>query len=304
MAKILMTGAAGFVGRALLAEAGDEHEWIALDLGFPGDWNPGTIVTESVSSDLSDMATLREVVARVRPDAVVHLAGWSGKGGTKENRNKLLAANVASTWNLLDAIVASGIPKPQFVLASTALVYGNQPGPFHETFETRPMDEYATTKWLAEELVRACARSGGVVPSVLRPAVLYGPGQGGPMFVPTLARALAKGDPFPMTGGAQKRDLVHVRDASRAILGLVRARAEGVFNVGTGTGISMLEIGQKMAHMSGRPDLLRPGEIPYRDNEVWDYAVDSTRLAEATGWAPAVALDDGLEETLKEKRKP
>jgi len=304
MAKILLTGAAGFVGRALLAEAGDKHQWIALDLGFPGNWNPGSNVTENVVSNLSDPSSLGEVMERHRPDAVVHLAGWTGKGGTKENRDKLLGANVASTWNLLDAIVSSGSPKPQFLLASSALVYGNQPGPFRETFETYPTDEYATTKWLAEELVRACARSGGVIPTVLRPAVLYGPGQGGPMFVPTLARALAKGDPFPMTGGAQKRDLVHVRDASRAILGLVRARVEGVFNVGTGTGISMLEIGQKMARMSGRPDLLRQGEIPYRDNEVWDYAVDSTRLADTTGWSPSIALDDGLEETLKQKRKP
>ena len=304
MARILLTGAAGFVGRALLAESGEEHEWTALDLGFPENWNPGLNVTESVASDLSDPVSLRVILGRARPDAVLHLAGWTGKGGAKENRLKLLGANLASTWNLVDAIVSSGMPKPQFLLASSALVYGNQPGPFRESFETMPSDEYALTKWLAEEVVRAGARSGAVIPTVIRPAVIYGPGQGGAMFVPSLARALAKGDPFPMTAGAQKRDLVHVRDVSRAILGLVRVRAEGVFNVGTGLGIPMLDIGRKMAELAGRADLLRVGEIPYRENEVWEYAVDSTRLAETTGWTPLVSLEEGLEETLVEKRKP
>jgi nucleoside-diphosphate-sugar epimerase len=303
MAKILLTGAAGFVGRALLAEAGVEHEWTAMDLGFPESWHPVPSVTESVVSDLSDPVSLRAVVERTRPDAVVHLAGWTGKGGSKENRAKLLAANLVSTWNLLDAIVSGGEDRPvQFLLASSALVYGDQPGPFRETFETRPPDEYALTKWLAEEVVRASARSGSVLPTVIRPAVIYGPGQNGAMFVPSLARALAKGEPFPMTAGAQKRDLVHVGDVARAILALLRVRAQGVFNVGTGTGIPMLEIGRKMAEMSGRPDLLRVGSIPYRDKEVWDYAVDATRLEAATGWKPRTSLDEGLEETLKKER--
>ena len=144
----------------------------------------------------------------------------------------------------------------------------------------------------------------GRSPTVVRPAVIYGPGQGGAMFVPSPSRALAKGEPFSMTAGEQKRDLVHVRDVARAILSLLRARAGGVFNLGTGAGITMLEIGRKMAELAGRPDLLRVGEIPYRENEVWDYAVDSTRLAEATGWMPRIPLEDGLDETLERERKP
>ena len=301
MPKILLTGAAGFVGRTLLAEAGGVHEWIALDLGFPEGWSPGAAVSESIVSDLSDPDALRGIVRRSRADAVVHLAGWTGKGGSVENRSKLLVANLVSTWNLLDAIISSGTPKPQFLLASSALVYGNQPGPFRETFETRPLDEYAFTKWLAEEVVRSGARSDAVIPTVIRPGVIYGPGQGGTMFVPSLAKALARAEPFAMTSGVQKRDLIHVRDVAGAILALLASRAEGVFNVGTGAGIPMIEIGQKMAELAGRPDLLRAGELPYRENEVWEYVVDSTRLAEATGWAPRISLDAGLEETLKKE---
>ena len=305
MASILLTGAAGFVGRAVLAASGTEHRWMALDIRFPPNWSPGTAVTESATSDLSDPIALLSLVERVQPQAVVHLAGWTGKGSSAENRSRLLEANLVSTWNLLEAIASWRPEHPvQFVLASSAQVYGDQPGPFMESMATRPSDEYGMTKWLAEETVRAYGRRGIVVPTVVRPAVIYGPGQSGTMFVPSLAKALAAGLPFPMTAGAQKRDLVHVADAARAILSLVRSRAEGVFNVGTGVGVAMLDIGRKMARMADHPDLLRPGEIPYRENEIWDYAVDASRLTTTTGWTPLAGLDDGLAETLDEEKNP
>lgn len=306
MSRILLTGAAGFVGRNLLAEGADSgHVWTALDLGFPASGLPGPSTTETVISDMSDVGALRETMARVRPEVVVHLAGWTGKGGSAENRGMLLSANLATTWNLLDAIALSGIgaEKPvQFVLASSALVYGDQPGPFNESMAARPADEYAVTKWVAEETVRAYARRGIVAPSILRPAVIYGPGQKGAMFVPSLVRALVEGRHFPMTGGEQKRDLVHVRDVARAVLAIAAERAEGVFNVGSGVGIPMLEIGRILATSAGRPDLLGIGEIAYRGNESWEYAVDASKLAKATGWNAKTPLEDGLKEVLDKER--
>lgn len=308
MARILLTGAAGFVGRNLLSATGaDDHEWIALDRGFPAPGNATEHVTESVVSDLSDPRVLGELLERLRPDAVIHLAGWTGKGDSAENRAILLQANLVSTWNLLDALEAAraaGAPTARFVLASSALVYGTQPGPFQERMPAIPPDAYALTKWLAEEAVRAYARKEVVSPTILRPAVIYGPRQSGGMFVPSLARALANGERFPMTGGAQKRDLVHVKDVTRAILAVVAVGADGTFNVGSGVGVTMEEIGLKLARLAGRPDLLGVGDLPYRENEVWDYAVDATALRDATGWTPRVVLDDGLKETLEMETKP
>lgn len=308
MARILLTGAAGFVGRNLLSAAGaDAHEWFGLDRSFPAGFAPDRALTESVACDLADPVAVREVVDRIRPDAAVHLAGWTGKGDSAGNRATLVQANLVSTWNLLDALEAAraaGGPKSRFVLASSALVYGDQPGPFREDLPTLPPDAYSLTKWLAEEAVRAFARKGAVAATILRPAVIYGPGQAGSMFVPSLVAALARGERFPMTGGAQKRDLVHVRDVAAAILAVTRAQAEGVFNLGTGEGVPMAEIGRKLSNLAGRPDLLGVGELPYRDHEVWDYAVDASALREATGWSPEVALDDGLKETLETETNP
>ena len=308
MARILLTGAAGFVGRNLLSAAGAEiHDWFGLDRSFPEGFARRHALTESVSCDLADPAAVRDLVARIRPEAVVHLAGWTAKGDSMANRADLVQANLVSTWNLLDALEAArtgDAPPARFVLASSALVYGDQPGPFREDMPTLPPDAYALTKWLAEEAVRAYVRKGAVAAAILRPAVIYGPGQGGSMFVPSLVAALARGERFPMTGGAQKRDLVHVRDVAGAILAVLRSRAEGVFNLGTGTGVPMAEVGRKLSGLAGRPDLLGVGDLPYRDHEVWDYAVDASALREATGWVPEVALHDGLKETLETETRP
>lgn len=308
MTRVLLTGAAGFVGRNLLAEAaGAPHRWLAVDLAFSSAVADPSAEAERVVDDLSDPASIRGHLERFRPEVVVHLAGWTGKGGSAENRAALLSSNVASTWNLLDAIASSGIAAGapvRFLLASSALVYGDQPGPFRETMETRAADEYAVTKLLAEEAVRAFARRGLVVPVVLRPAVIYGPGQRGSMFVPSLVDALLEGRRFPMTPGGQKRDLVHVRDVAHAILALVESRSEGAFNVGTGRGVAMADVGRILSKLAGRPDLLGIGDLPYRGNEVWDYAVDSAKLADATGWRARSALEDGLRETLETGRRP
>lgn len=306
MARILLTGAAGFVGRTLLARpASAGHEWMAMDLSFPSAWTPGAHVTESVITDLADAGPLRSFVARFRPEAVVHLAGWTGKGGSPENRARLMAANVASTWSLLDALHASGLEgPPRFVLASSALVYGDQPGPFHEGMATRPADEYAITKLLAEEVLGVAQRRGVVRGAILRPSVIYGPDQGGGMFVPSLVRSLVAGERFAMTPGDQTRDLLHVRDAADAILAVIERGVEGTFNVGTGEGVAMAEIGRRLAALAGRPELLGIGDLPYRENEVWSYAVDASRLEAATGWSARVLLEDGLRETLDKEIKP
>lgn len=307
MARVLLTGAAGFVGRNLLSEAaGSLHLWTALDIGFPESGLESPPKTENVVNDLGDPQSIRAILEVARPDVVVHLAGFTGKGGTPENRAALLSANVASTWNLLDAIASSGIANDspvRFVLASSALVYGNREGPFVETMEPLPTDEYAVTKHLAEKAVLLFAERGLVHPVILRPAVIYGPGQRGGMFVPSLVAALREGHRFPMTNGEQKRDLVHVRDVARAILGLVESSADGVFNVGTGRGVTMHNIGQILADIAGHPDLLGVGDLPYRDNESWSYSVDASKLSAATGWSARVALDEGLRETFETGRE-
>lgn len=301
MARILLTGASGFIGRNLVEFDEGGHSWTLVDNQPCFIAHHDRSEFENVQVDLRDGLAVRELVEHRRPEVVIHLAGWTGKGRTHENRRQLLEANVATTWNLLEALAETGTAGktlPQFLLPSTALVYGNQPGPFRESMVPRPVDDYGLSKLMAEDIARSYGARGVVIPVILRAAVLYGPGQQGGMFVPSLVKSLATGSRYPMTAGMQKRDFLHVRDAVRGIFAILRSGRDGEFQLGTGVGVPMVEVAQLLAEAAGRKDLLGVGEIPYRDNESWEYVVDPWLIRELTKWEPEVSLEQGLRETL------
>jgi nucleoside-diphosphate-sugar epimerase len=102
-----------------------------------------------------------------------------------------------------------------------------------------------------------------------------------------------------MTAGEQKRDMLYVSDLAHAILLLADKETEGIFNIGTGKGLPMKEVGEIAGRLFGTPELVGLGEIPYRTQEVWDYALDPACLKAATGWEPQVTLEEGISKTIE-----
>lgn len=299
---ILLTGAAGFIGRNLLKEAarqGNTDRWILTDLAVPEDWWGLPVHTRFVGGNLCEAPVVEQIFEAWAPDVVVHMAGWIGRASTPENREALLRANLMSTFYLLDAIKAKGRTPPLFMLPSTGLIYGDQKGPFREDFDLAPLDDYSLSKLLAEQTLRTFSSHKVVRSCVIRPAVIYGEGQKSDMFIPSLVRSLLQGRKFPMTGGEQKRDMLFVGDLARAILLLVQGEVEGVFNVGTGVGLPMKSVAEIASREFEAENLLGIGDIPYRQNEVWDYALDPSRLTAATGWTPLVSLEEGVRKTIR-----
>lgn len=298
--RILLTGAGGFIGRHVLREAvarDSTDRWILTDFREPDRWWGLPTKTEFVEGDLADRSFCAELFRGPQVTHVVHLAGWLGKGDSNENRQMLLRANLHSTLHLLDA--ARSGPPPHFLLPSTGLVYGDRPGPFREDMALAPQDDYALSKHLAEQALLGYARRNLAKACIVRPAVVYGPGQKGDMFVPGLVGALLAGRRFAMTAGEQKRDLLHVQDLARAVLGLLEAGVEGVFNAGSGVGVQMRTVGEIAGRLCGRPDLVGIGDLPYRPGEVWDYALDPSLLGDRTGWTPRIDLEEGIRRTIE-----
>jgi len=300
---ILMTGAAGFIGRHILMEAarqGSTDRWILTDLHMPDNWWGLPIYTKFVAGDLCGPQVIPTLMTHGKPDIVIHLAGWIGKATSPENREALLRSNLLSTFFVLDALKAmGGEKKPLVMLPSTGLIYGDQPGPFHEDLSLAPPDDYSLSKLLAEQTLTTYARNGFIRSLIVRPAVIYGSGQKSEMFIPSLVKSLREGKRFPMTAGEQKRDMLYVGDLARAILLLTSKEIEGVFNIGTGKGMPMKEVGEIAGRLFGAPELVGLGEIPYRSQEVWDYALDPARLKAVTGWEPQVSLEEGISKTIE-----
>lgn len=282
----LITGAAGFVGQRLGA-ALRAAEWHVTGIDRVTAADDGAF-DDFALCDVLDEAALARVRGARSFDAVVHLAAILP---SRAQRAELFAVNAGGASAVLEQLATPGA---HVVLLSSGLVYGAQPGPCLEDAPCLPRDAYAQSKLAAEAIATAWGRATRSPVAVLRPAVLYGPSAPSGMLLISLMRALRRGEPFAMTAGEQLRDFVHVADAVRAIARALERRAEGTWNLATGRSLRVREAAELAAQAAGRPELLRIGELPYRENEVFDYRLDSSKLRQGLGWEPRVELAVGL----------
>lgn len=293
--KVLVTGAAGFIGShltGLLLQQG--HIVVAVD-----DLSTGNVRNLAayqhipdlhfVQADIRDRDALLPHFAGV--DWVMHLAGRSDIVPSIEQPDDYFDVNVSGTLNVLQAARAHGIKR--FVYAASSSCYGiPDTYPTPETALVRPEYPYALTKAMGEELVLHWAKVYQLPAMALRLFNVYGPrsrtsGAYGAVFGVFLAQRL-KGVPLTIVGdGTQTRDFTFVTDVARAFLAAAESGICGeTFNVGSGNHYSVNQL----------VDLIG-GErcyIPKRPGEPDCTFADTTRIRAALDWAPQVAFEQGV----------
>ncbi len=295
--RVLLTGAAGFLGRHLarrLAGVGCEVIGLSLEpVGLPAGMS-------FVAADVRDRSAIAGAVERVAPDAIVHLAALSHVGESWQRLSDYFAVNVLGTENVVAA--ARG---RRLLFASTAEVYGLVPEaeqPIREERPLAPQSPYAMTKAAGERWVRA---AGG---TVLRLFNLVGPGQAPIFALPSFAAQLAaieagRAEPVLAIGNlTARRDFVHVEDGAEAVIRLLERGEPGeVYNLASGRATSIAEALERLIDRAGvqvrlaqDPERLRPVDIPLTCG-------DSSRLR-ALGWRPERGLDAALDELWCEAR--
>lgn len=229
--------------------------------------------------------------------AVVCAAGWDALVWAAGARRATLDENRVDHVDAPLATLARLPAATRVVYLSSGETYGAQDVPFTEEAPLLGTSPYALAKIEGERaLAAACARR-AIALSILRPSVVYGPGQRGPMFLPSLVHALTHGERFAMTAGEQTRDFIHVDDVAAAIVAALAGPA-GTYNVATGTEITMRALATAVAARTSRADLLDVGALPYRDNEQMRYVLSPDRAASSLGWRAAVTLAAGLDQVL------
>lgn len=276
--NILVTGAAGFIGGAVLGKATAELDITTLDrTPLPG---------RHILCDLTDGKALLKALSGLHFDAVIHLAGLPSAPP-----DELMRVNVQGTANLLGAVDTE-----RFVVASSCAVYGaprTPDGTVDEDHPTSPVSAYGISM-----LSRERAVSSGVV---LRLFNVTGPGQPTGMLVPDLARKLAGIalgiEPGPLVTGPLHagRDYLDVGDAARAFLAAALAHdPPSVINVGSGvchTGAQVLGILAQAMGIS--PEVVTrngPAGVPWIRS-------DTGRARTHLGFVPQVPLEESLEAT-------
>jgi nucleoside-diphosphate-sugar epimerase len=306
--RILVTGASGFVGRAL-CEHLEQHGFSvrrALRRAPAGSVGEHCMVGE-IGPHTDWQRALRGV------DLVVHLAARVHvmKDTATDPMAEYRLVNVEGTRNLARAAAAAGVRR--LVFLSSVKVNGEAAAHIYtERDEARPDDRYALSKWEAEQALSEVGAKTGMEWTVLRPPLVYGPGVGANFF--RLMQAVAHRRPLPLGAVHNARSLVFVGnlvDAVRICLTHPGA-ANATFLVRDGEDISTPELARRMARALGIVPLLFPvpvgllytaGKLTRREAAVrrlvGSLQVDDTRLRTQLDWRPPFALDEGLRETAR-----
>ena len=293
MARVLVTGANGFVGRPVVRQllaAG--HEVVAVTAGqsLPADGQGLTWLR----ADLLDTPQLRTLCEQARASELVHLAWCAKPGGYWTSPDNL--AWVAATLQLLEAFRACG--GQAAVIAGSCAEYDWRFGLMREGLTPlEPATPYGRSKRSCAQLAELFAELHGLPVAWGRIFQAYGPGEAAGRLLPSVIGALLKGEEARCSHGRQLRDFIHVEDVAGALLHLLAGRQSGAFNIGNGLPHALREAVDHLAHALGRPHLLRYGALAAGPNEPALLVADVERLR-STGWQSRFDLPRGLDDTL------
>jgi GDP-4-dehydro-6-deoxy-D-mannose reductase len=305
--RVFVTGADGFVGRHLCAHLRALGDTVVEAHGPRAEGVSST----ALHLDIADEAKVREAVADAKPDAVIHLAGFSSVAKSHHNPSRVFAVNTLGVVHLLTALRESA-PKARILLVGSGEVYGPVPEGTRASEETPlvPLSPYAASKAAAELAAAQFHRNYGTHVVLARPFNHLGAGQDPTFVVPSFAAqigaiASGKADPVLRTGNLEAvRDFSHVKDVVAAYRLLLDKGEPGqTYNICSGTGRtirSLLEEMLQLAHVQARIELdparLRPSDIPS--------LVGAPDRLRALGWEPKLTVTDALGDVLGPRIRP
>ena len=305
MAKVLVTGASGFVGSALvpaLAAAGHRVVRVVRRGGAPGDlvvsdmigWNPSP----------GELAGL---------DCIVHLAARAHvMGDTADSLALYRSVNVETTRKLARAAADCGVRR--FIYMSSVKVNGERTfeRPFTEVEAPRPEDAYGISKWEAEQALRKATAGSRMECVVLRPPLIYGAGVKGNFL--RLLQAVARGVPLPLASVRNRRSLLYLGNLADAIASCIDypAAAGRTYLVADGEDVSTPGLIRAIAAALGRPARLIPfppvllqaaaamlGKADAAARLLGSLQIDAGSIQRELGWRPRCSLAQGLGTTAE-----
>ncbi|WP_309064545.1 dTDP-glucose 4,6-dehydratase [Microbacterium sp.] len=306
MARLLVTGGAGFIGSnfAHHVVAHTDHHVTVLDkLTYAGNRASLDGLPEDrvafVQGDIADAPLVEDLVADA--DAVVHYAAESHNDNSLHDPRPFLDTNIVGTYTLLEAVRKHDV---RFHHISTDEVYGDleldDPQRFTESTPYNPSSPYSSTKAGSDLLVRAWVRSFGVRATISNCSNNYGPYQHVEKFIPRQITNVLRGIRPKLYGaGRNVRDWIHADDHSSAVLTILeKGRIGETYLIGADGERDNRSVVELILRLMGQPqdayDL-----VTDRAGHDLRYAIDSTKLRTELGWTPRYAdFEKGLADTI------
>jgi UDP-glucose 4-epimerase len=301
--KALVTGVAGFIGSHLAASLLDKGATV-VGLDCFTDYYPRPIKEKNLQEN-----ALREGFRFVENsiadadlpallDGVTHVFHLAAQAGVRKSWGRdfrtYTVNNIEATQILLEACTGRAIER--FVYASSSSAYGNAVAiPMREDALPQPLSPYGVTKLAAEHLCMLYHANNGVPTCAMRYFTVYGPRQRPDMAFHRFIKAALRDEPISLYGdGGQTRDFTFVADAVAATIAAGERGVPGrAYNIGGGSRVSMTDVLRILEGVAGHP--LRINRESAQKGDMRDTYADTTRARQDLGFAPTVALEEGIQ---------
>lgn len=300
--KALVTGAAGFIGSHLaerLVDSGASVTGIDCFTDYyPRELKERNLKRLRQTSGFSLVERpLADADLPVLLEGVTHVFHLAAQPGVRKSWGRdfrvYTVNNVEATQVLLEACI--GKPIERFVYASSSSVYGDEVVlPMREDARPQPVSPYGVTKLAAEQLCYLYYVNYSLPTVSVRYFTVYGPRQRPDMGFTRFFTALMRDEPVTMFGdGRQTRDFTFVADAvSATIAAATRGKPGGVYNIGGGSRVQLLDVFELIRQVTGRP--LRIERLEPQRGDMRDTYADTARARADLAFAPTVTLEQGL----------
>jgi nucleoside-diphosphate-sugar epimerase len=309
---ILVTGANGFVGRALcrrLSAEGFPVRQAVRNNAAADNLSGDVVVVGDIGPDTEWQEALRNIEVVVHLAARVHMLHESGDTVAAVYRH----VNRDGTIRLAEQAARAGVRRLIFLSSIKVNGEGTRPGqPYTEADTANPQDPYGISKWEAEEILRQMDRRGVIETVIVRPPLIYGPGVGANFL--RLIKLVDRGLPLPFGHTANKRSLIAVENLCDFLLCCIThpAASGHTFLVSDGKDLSTTELVQLIGQYLGKIPPLLP--VPYglmrfpaallnREELVtrlWgSLQVDINKAQQLLGWHPPIPVNTGIHETIQ-----
>jgi UDP-glucuronate 4-epimerase len=303
--RILITGAAGFIGSHLVERLLAGGAAVAAVDNFTDTYDPSAkrrnlaaaIQNRDftlIEGDIRDAAAMERVVQSFAPQVIIHLAALAGVRPSLERPALYADVNVTGTTVMLEMAVRHQVGK--FIFGSSSSVYGNNAQvPFAESHRVdQPISPYAATKRAGELLAHTYHHVHGLAVTCLRFFTVYGPRQRPDLAICKFMRLLAAGRPIPLFGdGSSSRDYTYIDDIVDGILVAVgRCKSFDIVNLGSHRPIALIDLVRTIERVTGVQAAIdwqppQPGDVERT------YA-DLAHARQTLRYAPKVPLETGL----------
>lgn len=301
--RVLVTGPTGFIGRQLvrrLLEIGAVVHLLA-EPGTTANLSSELQVVGVAEADITHPDAVQAAVARARPQVVFHLAALVSSAKEHREITRMMMINHQGTLNVLDA--ATELPGTRVVQMGSCEEYGDGPVPFTETQRENPLSPYALSKVAATNACTYYHRAGLVETVILRPSVVYGPGESRPSLIRTIVEACLAGRSPRTTPAEQTRDFVYIDDVVDAcMLAAMKAEASGqIINIASGQERRLRDVIEAIRSATGCTVSPQIGALAYRQGEIMRYVASAQKAARTLEWIARTTLEDGLARIAAER---